>query len=206
MTAAVRESVVIEALTGDESDRRAELETLIDRATRSFIEAGRALAEIRDGKLYRSTHGTFVDYLADRWQMSKPRGYQLIAAAETSTIVDVFSEGQARELGRVPAAKQAAIWQAVNEATGGKPTAKAIRQLVEYGTVNIDPPRASPRPPSERVFEAGHKLRQALETLLRLAEIEPASPKEGRAFVAALVPELEYAQAALTTIHSLIGE
>ena len=45
----------------------------------TFIEVGKALLAIRDAKLYRKTHKTFEAYCRDRWEMSRPRAYQLIA-------------------------------------------------------------------------------------------------------------------------------
>ena len=69
-----------------------ECETVIERGLNTFVDVGNALAAIRDGKLYRETHGTFEDYCRDKWGFSRPRAYQFIEAAETvgilSTIVD----------------------------------------------------------------------------------------------------------------------
>lgn len=60
------------------------------------MDAGRALTVIRDARLYRETHATFEAYCRERWQMSRPRAYQLISAAGMSTTVD--NERQARAL------------------------------------------------------------------------------------------------------------
>lgn len=56
------------------------------------------MQSIREGRLYRETHGTFEDYCRERWRMSKPRAYQLMQAAAVSTNVDVPNEGIARAL------------------------------------------------------------------------------------------------------------
>jgi hypothetical protein len=40
------------------------------------------LLEIRDGRLYRETHGTFDDYCREGWGFSRHRASQLITAAE----------------------------------------------------------------------------------------------------------------------------
>jgi len=98
-------------------------------------EVGEALSAIREGKLYRATHGTFEDYCREKWNMSRGRVYQLIGASETvSTIVDksvVTTESQARELSRVePARREEVVAKAV-EATGGKLTAAAIREAAQ---------------------------------------------------------------------------
>jgi hypothetical protein len=60
------------------------LEAIVRRGLDTDLEVGNALAEIRDTWLYRATHETFEAYLRDRWGMSRPRGYQLIQAAEAA--------------------------------------------------------------------------------------------------------------------------
>ena len=42
--------------------RLAELELVIERGLKTFVEVGAALLGIRDGRLYRETHATFEDY------------------------------------------------------------------------------------------------------------------------------------------------
>jgi hypothetical protein len=49
-----------------------------------FLKVGQRLMEIRANRLYRATHATFEDYCLERWNISRPRVYQLMAAAETS--------------------------------------------------------------------------------------------------------------------------
>jgi hypothetical protein len=83
-----------------ERRRLVELEAVIERGVKTFVEVGEALMEIRDGRLYRETHSSFESYLRERWNISRPRGYQLIDAAKLSTTVDTppGNEWQAREL------------------------------------------------------------------------------------------------------------
>jgi hypothetical protein len=50
--------IELEELTPSEEEERLRLEEIVER---SFVEAGRALKRLRDGKLYRSTHRTFSD-------------------------------------------------------------------------------------------------------------------------------------------------
>ena len=69
-------------LTDSEERDRLFLERKVERA---FYEAGKALKEIRDRRLYRSTHQTFEEYCADRFAFTRRRPYQLIDA---SIIVD----------------------------------------------------------------------------------------------------------------------
>ncbi len=56
---------------------------------RAFHEAGKALLELRDRRLYRSTHKTFEEYCKDRFGYSRRQPYYLIDAA---AVVDNLSE------------------------------------------------------------------------------------------------------------------
>lgn len=69
---------VSEELTQDEERERHRLELRVERA---FYEAGVALRELRDKRLYRSTHRTFEEYCQDRFGYTRRRPYQLIEAA-----------------------------------------------------------------------------------------------------------------------------
>ena len=85
------------SLTPIEQNNLVELEATIEKNLKSFYEVGFALMQIRDNKLYRENYITFEHYCKEKWRMSRPRAYQLIAAAEVqdnlSTNVDI-SEGQ----------------------------------------------------------------------------------------------------------------
>jgi hypothetical protein len=59
---------VFEDLTYDEERARHRLELRVERA---FYEAGKALAELRDRRLYRSTHKTFETYCRDRFRFTR---------------------------------------------------------------------------------------------------------------------------------------
>jgi hypothetical protein len=57
----------------------AELERIIERGARAFVEVGLALLEIKTNKLYRGPgHGTFEEYLEKRWRMQRQTGYDYI--------------------------------------------------------------------------------------------------------------------------------
>ena len=125
-------------LTVVEQGRLEHNEAIIEKGLNTFVDVGNALAEIRDGKLYRDTHGTFEEYCQERWGISRPRAYQFIEAAETvgllSTMVDTppSSERQARPLTRLEPEEQIAAWQeAVETAPNGKVTAAHVAEVVE---------------------------------------------------------------------------
>lgn len=73
--------IVDELMTAEELSAH---EVTIQRGKQTFVEVGKALREIRDRKGYRHTHGTFADYVTNRWAFSVSTGYNLIAASELS--------------------------------------------------------------------------------------------------------------------------
>jgi hypothetical protein len=72
-------TTILEPLTHDEERERLNLERKVERA---FYEAGLALIELRDKKLYRSTHKTFSEYCQGRFGFGKSHSYRLINAVE----------------------------------------------------------------------------------------------------------------------------
>jgi hypothetical protein len=96
-------------LTTRERTQLIRAERTITNGLKSFWEVGLALKEIRDQRLYRQRYDTFEEYCAARWDLSRPRAYQLCAAsdvvADLSTNVDTKrlpeSEAQARPLSRL---------------------------------------------------------------------------------------------------------
>ncbi|MGK7941210.1 MAG: hypothetical protein AB4062_13890 [Crocosphaera sp.] len=79
--------VDIQELTDDEQQERLRLERLVERA---FYSAGSALAQLRQQRLYRSTHGTFEDYCQDRFSFTRRHVNYLISAA---AVVDNLKMG-----------------------------------------------------------------------------------------------------------------
>ncbi len=97
--------------------RLVELETVIERGMRSFVEVGTALAEVRDSGLY--TQPTFEAYVRERWGFTRQRAYQLIDAADVSTRVDIPlpNEGVARTLVGLPVERQQELAPAIADMT-----------------------------------------------------------------------------------------
>lgn len=125
-------------LTETEQGRLAELEAVVDRGQKVFIEVGRALTEIRDSKLYRETHKTFEEYCQERWGFTRMRASQFISAAEVVENLNVnnclqtpATESQARPLARLEPEIQPIAWQeSVATAPNGKVTAAHIESVV----------------------------------------------------------------------------
>ena len=61
------------SLSATETDRLAELEDVVGRGMRTFVEVGAALCEIRDQRLYRVMHATFEGYCRERWGFTASR-------------------------------------------------------------------------------------------------------------------------------------
>ncbi|HUU98565.1 MAG TPA: DNA N-6-adenine-methyltransferase [Phycisphaerae bacterium] len=133
-----------QSLSVNVTDELASQEAVIERGLQGFTDIGLALSRIRDGKLYRQEYATFESYCQSRWQLSRPRAYQLIEAAtiteaieaalEMSTMVDIplpSSERQARELVGLTPEEAVEVMREASEATDGKPTAGAIRTARE---------------------------------------------------------------------------
>lgn len=127
------------SLTTTETRQLTDLETVIESGLRTFAEVGNALLSIRDGRLYRSSHGTFEDYCRERWGFKKAHAYRLMESAQVvarlSPMGDVpQSERQARPLARLEPEEQHEAWKEANdraETEGRKVTAKDVETVVE---------------------------------------------------------------------------
>ncbi|WP_009630480.1 hypothetical protein [Synechocystis sp. PCC 7509] len=123
-------------LTTDEEQERHRLELKVELG---FQEAVKALKQLRDKKLYRSTHQTFEDYVVERFGMQRAHAYRLINAAvvieNLSPIGDILpiTESLCREVAKLPnCAQQQKAWRQTLVGTGGKmPTIKQVRGIVE---------------------------------------------------------------------------
>src|ERR1035438_803820 len=109
------------SLTQSDTDRLKELESVIERGRKTFIEVGYALAEIRDRRLYRQTHATFEAYCSEQWGWTRQRSYQLMNAATVvkllpagmSTRVD--NEATARELAKLEPKEREKVLLAIEQ-------------------------------------------------------------------------------------------
>ncbi len=129
----------IDPLTIDEESDRYNLEKKVERA---FYQAGMALGELRDRRLYRSTHVTFEEYCRDRFDFTRRRPYQLIEAAQIydnlidksqpNTQILPTKEGQVRPLSELKTEQQPIAWEAAVEQAGGKvPTGRIVKEVVK---------------------------------------------------------------------------
>lgn len=129
-------STKIEELTEDEEKERHRLERKVERA---FYEAGSALRQLRDRRLYRSTHRTFEEYVKDRFGYNRISAHYRIAAVEV--IDNLFTNGeqilptserQVRDLAPLKPDIQRQVWQqAVEQADGKVPSGRIVKGIVE---------------------------------------------------------------------------
>jgi hypothetical protein len=109
----------------------------ICRAKAGLIEVGTALANIREGRLYRESFDSFDDYCRTRWGFSRQRAHQLVQACQLSTVVD--NERQARELlGLTQEDAQAVVAVAEVQGPLTAETIKTARQLLEDATAGLE--------------------------------------------------------------------
>ena len=153
------------ALTKTEQKNLTRCEKVIETGLTTFFGVGQALWDIRDEQLYRGTHNTFEAYCNQRWDFSRQRAYQLIAAtevsAELSTVVDTPPEREShiRPLLSAPSEHRAELWQLAMDTAPrddtGKPrmTAKHVADTVEAWQSNQreDEPVAASEPAGEPI-------------------------------------------------------
>lgn len=135
--ASTKNTAIADPLTKEDKTELKSAERTIANGWDTFVNVGKALATIRDSRLYRETHKSFESYTRDRWQYGKAYASRLIGAAET--VEDLTSiegktlpvnESQVRPLLSLPREKRAEAWQKVIEqAEGGKLTARLVSQV-----------------------------------------------------------------------------
>jgi hypothetical protein len=132
-------AVEVPELTEEEQRDRLHLERKVERAV---FEAGKALMELRDRRLYRSTHSTFEEYCKDRFGFQRRHPYRLIEASAVfdnlikmcpnGTQILPTSERQVRPITKLEPQQQWEVWQTAVEEAGGKvPSARVVGDVVQ---------------------------------------------------------------------------
>jgi len=136
-------AVEVAELTEDEQRDRLHLERKVEQA---FVEAGKALMELRSRRLYRSTHKTFEEYCRDRFGYSRDAAYLKISATTVYENIQKYlptngrqiplptSERQVRSLAKaeLEPPQQAHVWeQAVQEAGNKIPSGRIVKDVVD---------------------------------------------------------------------------
>ncbi|MEH2119211.1 hypothetical protein [Nostoc sp.] len=132
-------AVEVQELSQEEKSDRLHLERKVERA---FFEAGKALTELRDRRLYRSTHKTFEEYCKDRFGYSRRQPYFLMEAAvifqnleqkcDRNDHILPTNEWQIRPLTKLDSDIQPEAWQqAVKSANGKVPSHRIVKNVVQ---------------------------------------------------------------------------
>lgn len=170
-------------LTTTEAADLARHEAVIASGLQTFVEVGLALADIRDGRLYRASHHSFSDYLEARWPAigGRRQADRLIASAEVQENLrpiglTLSSESQARPLtGLDPDGQRQAMQQATAAANGAPPTAKQVQQAADAVRPKPAPALPTPPPPGDEEIAAA-PARPALSLPPALAVVPAAVP------------------------------
>ena len=132
-----------EELTEDEQSLREHLERKVERA---FYEAGSGLRELKERRLYRSTHKSFEEYCRDRFNYSRDMAYLKISAATVYDNIQKFlptigrqipmptNDRQLRDLVKAnfEPEVQAAVWVESVELAGDKaPSGRIVKETLE---------------------------------------------------------------------------
>jgi hypothetical protein len=170
-------------LSPEEGARLEALEQAIERGLTTFVEVGQALLEIRDQRLYRATHTTFEQYLAERWHMARRTGYAYIDAAAVAANLPSSAKlnvSQAAELARLSPEEQRDLAREVAGLTIAQTRAAVRRRIAEKGGVTAAKSGHGAQqsalvrllPPAEAADDAHpfNLLGDALVLLLRLDE------------------------------------
>lgn len=164
------------ALAKQSSKTLASCERVIADGLRTFVEVGRALAQIRDEELYKAEHSTFEAYCKARWDLSRTRAYELIGSADVvSAIADTelpspANEAQCRPLAKLPEAEQPKAWaEAVRTAPDGIITAKHVASVVAK--------RMPERKPAQTVAESSNTFDVPPEAVEPRSEPRTIAPR-----------------------------
>lgn len=133
------EQTIIEApLNKIESEELHAHENTIRAGLGTFFDVGHALAEIREKRLYRATHGSFEAYCREKWDMSRMHAHRLVAAAEVRDLLAEKrlplpqTEAQVRALTSISKDRIPSIWASVIKSAGKKAvTARLVGAVLE---------------------------------------------------------------------------
>jgi hypothetical protein len=129
-------------LTMTEVEKLRDAERIIERGQQTFIEVGKALQRIRDGKLYRVSYATFEEYCETKWGWTRQHAYRFIEATETVKSLPakchqlVTNEATARAVAQVEPERRAEVVK--QAAQSGPVTAASIREAAKPEVLDVD--------------------------------------------------------------------
>jgi hypothetical protein len=146
----------VDVLSENEEQRLGVCEGAIQKGWNGLVAVGLALAEIRDGRLYRNDFSSFEDYCATRWEFKRGKANYLIAAAricrqisETPGLPQPDRESQLRPLFAVSLEDAELAWQYAVQSCCGRPvTARMVKRAVQE--LHLPLVNVRPAPPQAR--------------------------------------------------------
>lgn len=131
------------------SARLAECERVIAKGLSVFFEVGQALAEIRDGKLYRDKYATFEAYCDERWNLGRSRAYELIdqavvvaKIADSGVNLSAAADISKRDVRTLKKNLPAAAKDIKRRVAAGQEPASAVKATVEAKRAEQDKAKA----------------------------------------------------------------
>lgn len=130
-------------LTEQETTLLNECELVIERGVKAFKEVGQALLEIRESKLYRTTHKSFKSYCFEKWGISEAYATRNIKAFEINENIKdlpigkgLLTESQLRPLTNLEPEIQRQVMKEAQEINPKAPTSLIEDVVSQYGGVN----------------------------------------------------------------------
>lgn len=130
----------------------------LKKISETGTEVGIALRRIRDGELFLATHGTFIEFTRDTFNIEKSQAYRMIDFAVISETLSPIGEkpkceSQVRPIAGLDPEDQKEVWElAIDHAKeNGKaqPTAKDVKAARD----ELFPPAAEDDPEQEEAAE-----------------------------------------------------
>jgi hypothetical protein len=130
-------------LTSSEKTRLAELESVVETHLETFLTVGRALAQIRNERLYRAKYPSWETYCTKRWSFNYGHANNLVRSAQVaegllascagpggdSPLPPDLSPDALRPLQRLDAPLQSAVWRLASRVTE-HPTGHVVSKIV----------------------------------------------------------------------------
>lgn len=129
------ENTKLQELSKTEKDLLIDCESVIEKGIEAFKDTWYALLEIRENRLYRSTHKSFKDYCKDKWNISESyvnrqiQAGKIIEDIKDTPIGTGLNESQLRPLTNLESETRREVVKQVFQISE-KPTAKVIQELV----------------------------------------------------------------------------
>jgi hypothetical protein len=141
----------VEVLSPAEEERLQACEGAIQTTWYRIVDVGRALAEIRDSRLYRIDFDTFEDYCQKRWNFKRSKAHYLISGSRVLERVSARKdlpqptcESQMRPLLVLSLEHAELAWECAVTMAGARPVkARLVKRAVKILAL----PRVDARPP-----------------------------------------------------------